>query len=299
VNTGLGHPIRFQRIYVEITNRCNLRCDFCAGTVRPPATMEPAFFERILRQIAPLTSQICLHVLGEPLLHPQFDTILNLCAQAGLEVNLTTNGTLLRDRADRILRAPALRQINFSMQALRRDDGFDEHTLDAVMEFSRGAATARPELYINFRLWTLDSLHSPSDSAFNSAVLRRIATALDIDPPVLPQGRKSIKLRGRVYLHADTVFAWPGDMTTQELARGYCHGLSTHCAILADGTVCPCCLDADGRLALGNLREAGLAEILASPRARSMAAGFAAGKLVENVCRHCTYCRRFKSRAKR
>ena len=33
------------RIYIEITNRCNLSCDFCHGTRRPPRTMTPAEFE--------------------------------------------------------------------------------------------------------------------------------------------------------------------------------------------------------------------------------------------------------------
>jgi len=291
--------LRFQRIYVEITNICNLRCDFCAGTTRRPASMDPAFFEQVLRQIAPLTGQVCLHVLGEPLLHPHFGTIMDLCADAGIQVNLTTNATLLPEKSGLLLQNRALRQINFSMQSLRRGDGLDQGTLDAILEFSRQALSLRPELYINFRLWTLNSLHAPARSDFNSAVLARIAASLGCETPHLPPGRKSARLAGRAYLHLDTIFDWPGDLTTQEREHGFCHALSTHCAILADGTVCPCCLDADGSIALGNLHDAPLADILDSPRARAMAAGFAAGQLVEEVCRHCTYCRRFKSRAQR
>ena len=54
-----ARSFRFQRVYVEITNICNLRCDFCAGTTRPPASMDPEFFRRILDQLAPLTDQVC------------------------------------------------------------------------------------------------------------------------------------------------------------------------------------------------------------------------------------------------
>ncbi|MBP9943142.1 MAG: radical SAM protein [Desulfomicrobium sp.] len=291
--------LRFQRIYVEITNICNLRCDFCAGTTRPPASMDPAFFEQVIRQIAPLTDQVCLHVLGEPTLHPHFGTIMELCADAGIQVNLTTNATLLPEKSDLLLQNRALRQINFSMQSLRRTDGLDHGTLESILEFSRQALSLRPELYINFRLWTLDSLHAPARSDFNSAARAGIASGLGCEIPPLPPGRKSARLAGRAYLHLDTVFDWPGDPGTQERERGFCHALSTHCAILADGTVCPCCLDADGRIALGNLHDAPLIDIIDSPRARAMAAGFAAGRLVEKVCRHCTYCRRFKSRAQR
>ena len=294
-----AQPPRFQRIYVEITNICNLRCDFCVGTARPAASMDPAFFKRVLEQIAPLTGQICLHVLGEPLLHPHLDTIMDLCAAAGLQVNLTTNATLLSGKADLLLQAKALRQVNFSMQALRRGERLDTETLEAILDFSRRAARLKPDLYLNYRLWTLQDLHSSADGGFNASIQKSIAAGLDCEIPPLPPGRKSLKLRGRAYLHMDTVFAWPGDLGTKERTSGFCHALSTHCAVLADGTVCPCCLDADGRLALGNLHDTPLDAILDSARGRAMADGFAAGRLVEEVCRHCTYCRRFKSRAQR
>lgn len=287
----------FDRVYVEITNRCNLRCAFCAGTNRPPASMDPDFFAAVLAQVRPLTGQVCLHVLGEPLLHPELPRILEHCAAAGLLVNLTTNGTLLPGLESVLLGAGALRQINFSLQALMRGDDLDQHALDAVLAFARRLATDRPGLYVNFRLWTLDSLADPGSGADATRILERLARALDIAPPVPPPGRKSLRLRGRLYLHQDTAFAWPGDLTTPELEQGFCHALSTHCAILADGTVCPCCLDADGGLALGSLREASLTDILAAARATAMRQGFAAGRLVETLCRHCTYCRRFTKHA--
>jgi len=289
---------RFERIYVEITNICNLRCDFCCGTGRPSASMDPAFFARVLKQIAPRTDQICLHVLGEPLLHPHFGEIMDLCAAAGLQVNLTTNATRLAGKADLLLQAKALRQLNFSMQSLRRGENLDADTLEAILEFSRRAASLRPDLYLNFRLWTLKDLHSSAHDGFNAAIKRSIAAGLDCEIPPMPPGRKSLKLKGRAYLHMDTIFVWPGDLGTRERTSGFCHALSTHCAILADGTVCPCCLDGDGRIALGNMHDAPFDAILDSPRARGMAAGFAAGRLVKEICRHCSYCRRFKSRAK-
>jgi radical SAM protein with 4Fe4S-binding SPASM domain len=290
---------RLQRVYVEITNVCNLRCRFCPGTDRPPAFMDPAFLGRILEQIAPLTGRVCLHVLGEPLLHPDFPAIMTRCAEAGIEVDLTTNGILLSRRAGTLLAAPALRQVNFSLQALRTVDGFDREALESILDFCLQAVRQRPELYVNLRLWTLDDRHDPMRDDFNAPVLDLVAQRLGIARPTPPAGRKSLRLQGRVYLHADTVFDWPGGLTGKAQARGFCHALSTHCAVLADGTVCPCCLDADGRLALGNLHESTLTDILASPRARAMRQGFARGELTEEVCRHCAYCRRFQSRAQR
>ncbi|HCU69902.1 MAG TPA: radical SAM protein, partial [Desulfomicrobium sp.] len=174
---------RLQRVYVEITNVCNLRCRFCPGTQRAAAFMEPAFFGRVLEQVAPLTRQICLHVLGEPLLHPQFPEIMERCSEAGIEVNLTTNGVLLDRRADLLLTAPALRQVNFSLQALRTPDGFDRDALERILSFCLQASRLRPELYVNLRLWTLDDRHDPMLDDFNAPVLDLVAQRLGIARP--------------------------------------------------------------------------------------------------------------------
>ena len=67
---------RFKKVYVEITNICNLDCDFCAKTKRKPEHMPLKLFKKVLGEIKPLTDEITLHVMGEPLLHPKFEEII-------------------------------------------------------------------------------------------------------------------------------------------------------------------------------------------------------------------------------
>lgn len=287
---------RFQRVYVEITNICNLRCLFCAPPTRPATTMEPAFFADVLDEVKLFTDEICLHVLGEPLSHPQFPLLLEICAQADLRINLTTNATLLGRHQKCILEAPALRQINFSLHALTREKNLDTKTLDDVLAFCQTAIRQRPDLYVNLRLWNLESLDLPHKNT--AWILKRIAEDLEIKSVHVPSGRKSRRLLERIYLHQDTQFSWPGTATLERRENGYCHALRSHCAILADGTVCPCCLDASGQLALENIRSAKLAEILDGPRAVAMYQGFGQGKLVEELCQTCDFCRRFKKALK-
>ena len=73
----------------------------------------------------------------------------------------------------------------------------------------------------------------------------------------------------------------------------FCYGLRQQIAVLCDGTVVPCCLDSEGRLALGNLLSQEMDDILASPRARAIQKGFDARRPAEELCRRCGYAARF------
>ena len=66
----------FQRAYLEITNVCNLACAFCPGTTREKRFMAPEDFALLAKKLRPYTEYLYLHVMGEPLLHPQLAEIL-------------------------------------------------------------------------------------------------------------------------------------------------------------------------------------------------------------------------------
>ena len=105
------------RIYIEITNRCNLSCDFCHGTRRPPRTMTPAEFETLALKLRGETDYLYLHVLGEPLLHPQLPEVLAIAHRLGFRTCLVTNGTLLPRQKDALLAAPGLHKLSVSLHS--------------------------------------------------------------------------------------------------------------------------------------------------------------------------------------
>ena len=84
--------MNIQRAYVEITNLCNLHCDFCAGHHRPLMAMRTDDFAVAAKKLRAVTQYIYLHVMGEPLLHPELGKILDTCAQLDFRVCITTNG---------------------------------------------------------------------------------------------------------------------------------------------------------------------------------------------------------------
>lgn len=86
-----------KRIMLEITNRCNHRCIFCAHSSmrRKPSIMDLELCERILRECKELGSEECaLHGGSEPFLHADIDKIIAFTKKYSYKyVYLSTNGT--------------------------------------------------------------------------------------------------------------------------------------------------------------------------------------------------------------
>ena len=92
-----------ERVYVEIGNICNLSCSFCPGTSRAPRRMTREEFSAVCEKIKGSVKYVYLHVMGEPLAHPDLCGFLSVIRECGLRVCITTNGTLLDSRADTLL----------------------------------------------------------------------------------------------------------------------------------------------------------------------------------------------------
>ena len=73
----------FSRMYLEITTCCNLSCSFCPGTKRPAAFLSPEDFRTLAAKLRPYGQYLYLHVMGEPLLHPQLPELLEICRALG------------------------------------------------------------------------------------------------------------------------------------------------------------------------------------------------------------------------
>jgi radical SAM protein with 4Fe4S-binding SPASM domain len=74
---------------------------------------------------------------------------------------------------------------------------------------------------------------------------------------------------------------------------GFCLGLREQFAVLADGTVVPCCLDRNADMALGNIFKQPINDILEGERARRIVDGFSKRQIAEELCRKCSYRQRF------
>lgn len=286
---------QFSKVNIEISNICNLQCSFCPEVIRAKKLMDLSLFKKIIEQVAPLTEQVCFHLMGDPLVHPELEQFVEVCDQHQVKIFLVTNGVLMREKQSELLLHQAFRQVNFSLHSF--SDNFKDKDptayLEKIFAFTDKAFEKRPDLYINYRLWNLQDTRGTGEQ--NRDMLKRIEERFQtkMDTHVDVRSEKSIKIKNRLYMHFDTEFVWPALELPVLGTKGKCYGLSSHFGILADGTVVPCCLDKEGKIPLGNIKDRSVTEILADERSQSILKGFKERKLVENLCQRCQYIERF------
>lgn len=273
-----------KKVYVEIGNICNLACAFCPGTVRKQGFMSAERFRTVAEGLQGHTQYLYFHLMGEPLLHPELERLLQIAAEYGYRVIITTNGTLLREKGDILLRSPALHKVNISLQSFEANPmGELQNYMAECSAFARSMSEAGKLCVL--RLWNSGGLESMNGS---------IEALLEADfPKPWRQSRQSLALLDRVWLEPGDKFDWP-DMSARDRGEDcFCYALRDQAGILWDGTVVPCCLDHEGDLPLGNIFESSMEDILSSPRAKAIYEGFSRRKAVEELCRKCGYARRF------
>ena len=273
----------YSRVYVEITNICNMRCSFCHGHSRDPRQMTEAEYARVLQQLSGKTQYIYYHLMGEPLLHPLLPKFIRMAREAGFHPMITTNGTLL-DRVGDLLLSQGLHKVNISLHSFEENQqAAHRRYIQKVADFAQKANQAG--ILISLRLWNNGCDEGRNDTAWN--------TLKENIPGQWTENTRGYRIRDGLFLEWGDRFAWPDQNAPDQGDCLYCHGLQDHFGILSDGTVVPCCLDSDGVIALGNVFREDLSDILASPRARAIAEGFRRRKAVEDLCRRCGYARKF------
>lgn len=274
--------MRFKKIYVEITNSCNFNCSFCFPSVRKKQRVSLEFFSTILFRIKPFINYIYLHVLGEPFLHPLLPQFIKLAHQQGFYVNLTTNGSLLRN----FLEVPEMnlvRQFNISLHDAQENVSAD--SLDSYLNSVINFAHTFPSSYIAFRLWNKGA---EAIDSFNNRCLSSLNTAYKTSFSLEDLSLHNLTLAPHVFLNNGARFLWPGFASARPEEHD-CYALRDHIAILSDGSVVPCCLDADAHLLLGNILDSPLEDILNSPKATAIFNGFRQRKAVMPFCQRCGF----------
>ena len=276
--------MRFKKIYIEITNKCNLNCSFCIKDNRFKKEMSFKDFEIILQKIDKYTKYIYLHVKGEPLIHSNLDEILNLTKKYNKFVNITTNGVLLKEKINILKKYDNIRQINISLHSENKKKSYIDDILNCVDELNN--------VFIVYRFWTLKN-NILDDRMLE--YLEKIKLKYNIDESSYKKilEGNNIKIKENVYINKDKEFTWPSLENEYCRENGFCYGLRNQIGILVDGTITICCLDSFGISNLGNIFNDNLEEILKCDRVNKILNNFNERRAFLDICKHCSYKERF------
>ncbi len=282
----------FRKIYIEITNVCNLKCKFCPDTNRNKEFMSAKNFEEVINKIYKHTKLVFLHVKGEPLLHSQLDKLLSILEKYNLQANITTNGILIKEKLDIVKNSKAVRQINFSIHSVMQNENLNENYFEDIFK----SVEELENVLISYRLWNLKNIR---ENNINDSIIKQI------EKFYCTQNLKQqltenefVQLRKNVYINQDTEFTWPDINKKPIIAKGKCQALKDQIAILVDGTVVPCCLDNDGDIPLGNIFEETIEEILSKTKTKLIRENFEKGVITCELCKTCGFLKRLENKRK-
>ena len=275
---------RFAKVYVEISNVCNLKCSFCPGTTRNPKQMDVEEFKIVLAKIKDYTDYIYFHLLGEPLCHPDLDKFLKIAEDMQFKVIITTNGTLLNKNKDTLLNSNSHYKTVISLHSFEANDNklsFEKY-LDDCFTYAKDSENKK---IVVLRLW-----NNGGKDSLNQEILTRLENYF---PKPWVSERNGTRIGNKIYIQYGDKFNWPTLESNDTKENIFCYGLRDQIGILADGTVVPCCLDNNGEINLGNIFEKDLEEIINSQKAQNIYNGFSNRNACEELCKRCSFVRKF------
>jgi len=263
----------YKKIYLEITNNCNLNCDFCIKNSRPNKFMSEEEFKTILNKLKSYTNYLYFHLLGEPLLHPKINGFIDYSSK-NFKINITTNGYLI----DRIKDNKNIRQLNISLHSF--NDKYNVSLEDYMKNIFDAVDNLKEYTYISFRFW----LKNEYSKEIIEIINKKYNVNLDIN-----NLKNNTTITNNIFISINEEFIWPDLNNNYYNETGTCYALKDHIGILVDGTIVPCCLDSKGIINLGNIFKDELSDIIKSDRYINMLNGFKNNKKVECLCKKCKY----------
>lgn len=265
--------MQYKKIYLEITNNCNLNCDFCIKNKRAIQYISIEKFNIILDKIKVYTNYLYFHVLGEPLMHPNINELIDTANNKEFNINITTNGYLIK----RIKDNKNIRQVNISLHSFDdkyglKIDKYLKNIFDAIDMLIKN------KTYISLRLWVKNK--------YNKYIIDKINKYYKVD---VPYNVDNYKINDYLFINNFHEFIWPDLNNDTYEEKGTCYALKDHIGILVNGTIVPCCLDTLGIINLGNIYQDNLEDIIYSTKYQSMLNEFKKYNKCEELCRHCKF----------
>ena len=250
-------PPRIPIYFVEVTNKCNLNCDFCPRNdlSRGTGDMEFDLFKLVIKKIKEKgANYLNLNRFGESLTHPQFLKMLRYAKSKGIpNVGLVTNGQLLdHEMVENIVDA-GIDRINISLDTLDREKyekarkgaKLDNtiNNLEYLIEYRNKVRKNKPVIAIFSVLVTDD--YEQMKTIFQTYVNR--VNYIEFRPIANYGSSQHLKDLPHIKTKKENLLT--------------CIQPWQRLNIFYNGDVNPCCGDVDGELVIGNIKDSSIEEL--------------------------------------
>lgn len=248
-------PYKPLSIWIEPTNKCNLKCLMCPNSVISQDTlgfMDINLYKKIINQCKKYISFVTLCISGESLLHPKFTQMVKYAKDNGIKTYLSTNATVLTPKLSRQIIKSGLDWINFSFDGCTKETyekirigGKFEPTLKNVVDFLKIKKELKSPITTELQIILLDK-EGQKDYKKNINLFRKNFSNL---PLTTIQIRKPSTW--------GNVFSNTKKFIPKKLSNTFspCSYLWGSLGILWDGKVVACCSDFFGQNILGNVND--------------------------------------------
>ena len=265
---------RFKKIYIEITNACNLNCSFCIKNKKKTKYLTTDEFKTIINKIKNHTQEIYMHILGEPLMHPNIIEFINYANEENLLVNITTNGYLI----EKLTNVNNIHRLNISIHSY--NEKYKVNLEEYLNNVFNTIDSLKKNTFVSIRLWVKNKN--------TKYILDYINNRYNTNITTIEENTKT-KITNNLIIDTFHEFIWPNLNNNYYNEVGKCYGLINHIGILSDGTIVPCCLDAEGIINLGNIFQDNLDNILNQELVTTMIKNFKEGHKCQELCKHCNF----------
>ncbi|MGQ0553164.1 MAG: radical SAM/SPASM domain-containing protein [Planctomycetota bacterium] len=282
---------------LEVTTRCNLHCPLCVthDVLRDDGRIDLAGVQSLIAGCGSRLKIVNLHLLGEPLLHPDLFHFVRAFSDAGVRTTFSTNGMLLHRHLDEIFTS-GLSHLSVALDGATGEDyaryriGGDFDTvvtnLRALLAEKRRRGASLPVVQVQMVMFSYNEDREREARVFLASLgtdavsLKRPAYESDPSPTrdafLAQVDHGNLARRWARPVH-DPDKLYRNQRLCPQLERA---------TVLSDGRLVACCIDASGDTAYARLGEGSFRQAWRGPAHRRLLEEFRQGTLAP--CGRCT-----------
>lgn len=292
------HPGLPISISIEPTTSCNLRCPHCPSGLRsfsrPTGMLDPNLNAQIVDELGPTLSYITYYFQGEPLLHPEFTSMVNYASTKRIYTASSTNAHHLSESRCTDLIKSGLSKLIVSIDGTTQES-YSKYRiggqLEKVLEGTKTLVETRRRLHSNTPLLVWQFIvfrHNENELT----EIKRLASQVGVDELQI----KTAQLYN-VEAHLDMIPSDP-ELSRYDVRNGQpkfnpedlnsCRRMWQGCVITWDGDVVPCCFDKDADHIMGNIGKESFRELWNGPKYRQFRSTLRSGRQNIDICMNCS-----------